>query len=219
MKTILCSSCYLDGYDIQGNDRLLRTIRYVEYYSSIKDELEIDKIKLIDNGSCEQSIDYLYKATKNFDLDFESFPHLEHHIPGTLHHYPNCWRALYQNMPLIEQGYEKILMIDTDTFICSKKLATFIRQLNSGWNVFWCKRWNFPSAELSVLCQDSFPILFKFAEKPWPERVGTLMEREIPYTRIHKDWNCDRYGEVNAKLTENIDCYSQMGPNITPRLL
>lgn len=211
MKSILCTSCFLDGLDNLGNDRLERNIRYIEYYYKIRDELDLDKIKLIDNGSSQESIDKLMAHPASKLVEFESLPHLAHKNKEISFHYPHCWRSLYLTADFIKQGYEKILMIDSDAFIVSRKLAIYVKDLKSGWTSFWCPRWQMPDSAISILCEDAFPVFFDFIKIPFEQRIGMIMENTIPYTHIEKKFNCDRFGEYgDVPHDYRQDMYGQL---------
>lgn len=195
-----------------------RTVRYVDYYSKIKKDLGIDKIKLLDNGSGELLTNVFKFVTSprytNEELIFESLSNLPHHRPNRYLDYGHCWRSVAHIGELINQGYKKIVMIDTDGYVCSRRLVQYLKNLSSGWTCFLSKRWNFPDSALSVLCEDSFPIYLEYMKVPWEERVGLLMERSLPYTHVEDHFNTDRYGEFGIPHSPQHDFYGQCGPHV-----
>lgn len=215
MKTILYAGCYLDGYDAIGNNRLERNIRYVNYYTSIREELGFEKIFLLDNGSNDESIcEFLDRVDKSY-LHFKSLENLKSDDPS---HYPYCWRVRYYTEELIKEGYEKIITIDSDCFVLSKRLAKYIKELNTGWTAMWCEKWQFPEDAMSILCKDSFHLFKNFIRVPVERRYGSKLEFSVPFTRIEEGFIGDRYGEDNIDMSEDMDFYAQAGPNIIPRL-
>lgn len=217
MKTILYSSCYLEGKDGQGNDRLERTARYIRYYLSQKETLGFESITLFDNGSNQDLYKILGDKVKSqFNMVFG--PNLPHGREGKPYDYGNCWRSLYYFQELIKQGYTKIITIDTDTFVLTKNCANYIRDLNSGWTTFWCRKWGFPAAEISILCEDKFDRFLEFCKIPWEQRLGSLYERTLPYTQINIEYYCDRGGEIGDTNIKKYDIYSQLGPELNPQL-
>ncbi len=214
MKTILFTSCYLDGKDSQGNDRLERTQRYLQYYGDIKESLGLNDIKLLVNGS--KITPAIFNPDKN--IYFESLPNLEHGRPNFPFDYRHCWRTFWHLKTLIEQGYKKIISIDTDTFVISKQLAAYIKDLEKGYTTFWSRKYQFPTAELTILCQDKFERILKFCETPIEEKYGKLMEQNLPFTQVNVEYNCDRFGETNMPVDANMDMYSQAGPLFKPEL-
>lgn len=216
MKTILYSGCYLDGKDGLNNSRLQRNIRYVDYYYSIKNIIGFDDIFMLDNGSSYLKMtDFL----GSINMEYFKIKSVENIGEGEANQYPYCWRALYYIKNLIEEGYEKIVVIDSDGFVVSKKLADYINNLSSGWNSFWCKRWDFPEASIHVLCKDAFNMFFNFIKIPYQNRVGSIMEITLPFTHIEEQFNCDRFGETNDPFTNDIDYYGQAGPEFVPKMI
>lgn len=74
-------------------------------------------------------------------------------------------------------------------------------------------------AEFHVLCQDSFEYFNKYSSGPWQNKVGEHMEVVMPFTCVHKQFNCDRYSDYEAgpvPQTEEMDFYSQMPVRIKP---
>lgn len=199
--------CYLEGDDLLGNNRFARNINYLEYYSRIQDLMGFDTIYFIDNGSSAQKI----KALE----DYSSCPHVVFKYEnlerqgGLSEDYPYCWRGLYQMERLIQMGYEKIIFLDSDLFILNKSLTEYVRQTQSGWVSLWCRKYRFPESSFQILCQDSFHLFRKYTEVPWQKKNGILMERNIPFTVVNKDYICDRFGEDNIEQNSSMDCYAQ----------
>ena len=216
MKTALLSISWLDGIDFHGAYRLNRMIKFCNYYLSIQNELGFDKLILLDNGSKDSlKAEFLPYFE---DIDFIEMNNL-YYDPNIPCHYPHGWRTIYYMKDLIEQGYDKIIQIDSDGFIVSKKLANHIKNLNRGWTAFWCKRHSFPDVNPSVLCSDTFKYFIDYIKTPWEEHLGKEMERVLPFTHIEKGFNTDRFGEYeNKELTSDMDYYGQMGPNVIPIL-
>src|SRR5689334_14899196 len=150
MKTCLFTGCKLDGKDALGSDRYMRNVKYLKYYGSIQDRLGFADIWLSDNASEKPKLDSLQS-----DFGVQVIRHEDelHKTQQGGFDYPYCWRALYDIRTLIDAGYKKIIMIDSDCFVLSQKLAEFIKKLDSGWTTLWCKRWNFPEASFQVICE------------------------------------------------------------------
>lgn len=210
MKTALAAPCFLDGMDAQGNDRLVRNIRYVRYYTAIRGVLGFDSIHLFDNNSSSSRIWELHHATRNTDLSVHSFS--SHLMRGPKpHDYPYCWRALYALQDLIARGYEKIIFIDSDAFVLSRVFAEFLRDCKTGWQAPWCPLLNTPETSIFVLCEDTYPLFQNYTKRPWENRVGDLMEGSLPITHVRKEFNVQRFGEMNPPPPQDptMDAYLQ----------
>lgn len=213
MKTALVSLCYLDGLDVLGNDRLERNKRYLRYYLGLQDEFGFDEILLLDNASSAEATASLLAEYPQIDI-FRFLNHLPR--KPIVHGYPYCWRGLYHYAELMKE-YDKIIYIDSDGFVLTKRLAHYIRNLKSGWTTFLAQTQNFPEAALHILCPDAYPILLKYFEVPWQTRVGTLMETSLPFTHVETKFKCGRYGErfhEDRNQHPSQDYYGQAPLNI-----
>lgn len=207
MKTCLFSSCYLEGTDAFGGARLARHHKYVNYYRPLKDVLGFDHFFFSDNGSSPEKL----KLIEGNDVTlFRNTPSLVRGTNGG-EDYPYIWRAFYDIRKIIEGGqYKKIVCIDTDAFILSKKLADYVKDLNTGWTAFKVQKYGFPSAEFFILCEDSFKAYMEFTSGHFLDNNGKVMERVLPFTIINDAFNVDRYGETEGKQPdESIDLFGQ----------
>lgn len=206
-KVALHSLCWLDGADAYGGTRLERNIRYVKYYQSIKEHLGFDDIHLCDNNSDDKNI---VQLTKHFPGDGLEFHRNQPHLPRTsMLDYPYCWRGLYNIRKLIGRGYTKILMIDSDYFILSGRLAKFLKDLDTGWSALYCPKHGFPEAACQILCEDAFPLFMDYTSIPWEQHNGQLMEKALPFTKVHKYFIADRFGEDFTPQALGMDAYGQ----------
>lgn len=206
MKTALVTACFLEGEDVSGTSRLERNIRYVNYYDAIKTELGFDDIWLLDNASDEALLAQLPKAA--------NIHRYSERLMGSdrKHDYPYCWRALYDFQLLIDKGYEKIIAIDSDCFVLTKKLAKHIRESNSGWITYWNEVHRFPEAALQILNKDAFDLFRGYTSKPWQERNdGRLMERDIPFTVVEMGFRVGRFAEQRLGQEDWMDAIGQAG--------
>lgn len=205
MKTALYTPCYLEGLDALGNDRLIRNIRYLEFYMKMKDYMGFQDIWLFDNGSSKKFLDIL-KIDPTIYI--EENPHIER-LEGN-YGYVYCWRALYFLNNLFEKDYDKIILIDSDGYVLSKRLAKFVKNCNSGWHTLWCNKWQFPEASFSIINRDVWPILKEYTkDNDFMSKNGRCLETDVPFTHVHKEFNSDRYGEDRIPQPKNCDFYSQ----------
>jgi hypothetical protein len=205
MKTALFSPSYLVGKDPSGSDRLERTNRWIRYYAKIQTQMGFQNMFLSDDGSPAELLDQLEDDPWVFE-----HPHLGKRGNGNGVDYDYCWRALWDIRKLIELGYQKILTIDTDTFVLNWGLADYIRSLNTGWTAFEIKKYKFPSAELHILCEDAFPRYLEYTNRSFLDKSGVLMERDIPFTNIICTFDVDRYGEDRIPQNPKMDAASKV---------
>ena len=202
MRTALMTGCFLDGTYPTGYSRLGALKRWKYFYEL--NDLGQNDIWIFDNGSSPVKHEY-WRANCYF------FRHDEQLKRGEGLDYPSCWRNLWSIRGLIEFGYKKIIMVDTDAYVISQKMSDYIKNLKSGWVAFHVPKHNFPSAECQILCEDSFPEFLKYTKGKFTDKVGLLMERDIPFTHVEKKFNCDRFGEYEPKVLpdDSVDGYFQ----------
>lgn len=214
MKTVLFAPMYLDGHDDRGNERLFRNIRYVQYYRQLKEHLGFDHFYFSDNASSMQNRTTFGQVLNlREEKDVTVLGHMNHLSRGRGYDYPYCWRALYTMRELIlKEGVTKIITIDTDGIIVSSRLTSHIKSIQSGWEAFWCAKYNFPEAALHVMCQDYFDIFLEFTSGSFYEHNGQMMETYLPFTKVNKNFFTDRYGEDRVPQQPEFDYYGQ-SPN------
>ncbi len=206
MKTALVTPCFLEGTDPIGNDRLARNQRYIDYYAPLETTLGFDEIVLFDNASSPEKLAQL-KAPKNVHV--MRFDERLVRGPGP-HDYPYCWRALYAYRDLINMGFEKFITIDSDGFVLSKRMAAYLKHADTGWVSFWSENGQFPESSIHVLCKDAFSIFHSFTGVPWSEYVGLMMEHELPFTHVDRQFRCSRFGELGSPPQDaTMDFYGQ----------
>jgi hypothetical protein len=210
MSTVLFTPCFLEGKDALGNSRYDRNIRYVDYYSKIQGDLGIDALAMADNASPYSLMrSFLYHVEGKRFMKGSWFHYEERLTGGGGYNYPYCWRALYALKELLNDFY-KIVIIDSDGFILSKRLAHYVRDLDTGWSTLWCNKWQFPESSFQVICRDAYPILKDFCDgDDYMKHNGKCMENVLPFTFVNKDFDSDRYGEDRVPQRDGMDFYSQ----------
>ena len=210
MKTCLFSLAYFDGEDDRGSNRLERNIKYVKYYAKLKEELGFDEIVLFDNASNEENIKKFIEAVKDEPIQVVLCGSREHLARKGGYDYPYCWRGLHFMRDLIVKfQYKKIITIDSDGFVLSKKLSKYVKDASSGWEAFWCQKYNFPEAAFHILNADAMGYFMGYTCTPWERLNGQVMELALPFTKVNKEFVCDRFGEDRAPQSPVMDWYGQ----------
>lgn len=191
MKTVLFAPCYLVGDDALGNSRFERTKRWLQYYDKLRDELGFHSIYLCDNASPPELMQRLRDES---GVTFKGHSFENHLSGGGYRLYPYCWRALYATS-LMFNAFEKVITIDTDGFLLSKRLAEFVKARESGWTAFHEQLHSFPTAEFHILCQDAWWVYREFTQIPFMGHMGKLMEESLPFTEVRRDFDVERSGE------------------------
>jgi hypothetical protein len=231
VKTCLFTLSYLDGVDNLGNNRLERNLKYLNYYWPLRKEFGFQKIVMADNCSSVKSLAYLSDLAPASlgiqseaqssqlipDFEIQLFRFEDHLAYGTTfpqddprsyYDYPYCWRGFdFLRRVFGHLNYDRVILIDSDGFVLSPRLAHFMRDIASGWTSFWCKKYGFPEASLQVIDRNSFRS--RYFTEPWQSHVGEIMEWSLPFTEVNRGFNCDRYGETRTPVSPDMDYYGQ----------
>jgi hypothetical protein len=223
MKTLLFAPCYLDGKDWQGYERVKRIQDWLFFHIQLKDQLGFDEIWMSDDCSDPENLEATGASIWNDKLQPMNGGNpriglvniVSYRKPlvsggGSCVNYPYCWKALYVMRSVMERfDYSKSITLDTDAYVLSQRLASYVKSLKSGWTAFWINKYNFPSAEFHVLTQPALHQFEDFTEPPYMAHQGKLMETSLPFTNINRDFICDRFGEQGVQQHPQMDLYSQ----------
>lgn len=210
MKTALFISTFMHGKDpYSTRTRMDRIFKHLDYYSRRIDELGVDQIYVSDNGGNADQVRRLLWEFPSIELI--RHPYLARGEHTHVYDYLPCWRALYDVKKVIGDGFTKIITMDDDAYVLSGLLMDYIKYIGSGWTALWCPTFNFPESAMSVLCEDAFPIFHEFTSEPYERKNKSIepFEKIIPYTRVEKNWNCDRWGENRILQRPGMDAYFQ----------
>lgn len=226
MKTIIYTTCYLNGDTNNGkikvpDARYLRHIKYLEFIESMEGNLHFDEMWFIDNASdpnkLEQLGGNLYNSSLQLCKPATTRPYLNivcftEFLPRvSIWEYPYVYRAIrYLDTVKKFTGAEKIIFLDTDFFILSKKLCEYINNLTTGFTSFECKKYKFPEFAMCILCDDVYHKWLDFAALDFIEiSKKKTIECCVPFTHVDKTFVGDRFGETATPQTDDMDWYGQ----------
>ncbi|HIE73215.1 MAG TPA: hypothetical protein EYQ06_02905 [Flavobacteriales bacterium] len=130
------------------------------------------------------------------------------------------WRSFCAALNIAEEyNYEKIVHIESDAFLISKRVFDHIDSLKTGWTAFWANKYYFPESCIQVICKDQFDSFRDFASCGYHElsKKGKA-EKIIPFTDVERRFLGDRYGENVDEQMEGLDyfCQTKLDTIITP---
>jgi hypothetical protein len=196
MKSFIFCTSYI-------KDREAWTHRYrkwLHYYD--KTPIVAEKKIMIDDGSpfappreeievVHHSADISEKSSKNLLVRFD-----ENLGRQSLALYPGWWRSFLHSLEIAKNlGAEKIIHIESDAYVLSRRLADFINHVDSGWHVLWAQRYALPETAIQVICRDQFPAFEQFKSQSAELVQRDIAERLLPFTAIGKQFKGDRYSE------------------------
>lgn len=215
MKTVITHFSWLEGTDANGESYWSKTAKWLLYLRGIKRHLGFKDVVLFDNGS---SMECLRRTggeilDHNFAMVHPGLPWFKvvslpplHRGPGF--DYPFVWRGVHMVRELFDD-YDKVVVLDHDSYILSQKLAEFVAQRTTGYTALWCPRYNFPECNLQVLCRDFHPEYRRWTRGDFMRRNGLCMETTLPLTFVEKNFVSDRWGEEAEPQRPGMDFYSQ----------
>ena len=121
------------------------------------------------------------------------------------------WRSFSASLDIAEEyNYEKIIHIESDAFLISKRMFDYIDSLKTGWIGLWANKYNFPESCIQIICKDQFDSFRDFVSCGSHElsKKG-FAEKIIPFTNVERRFVGDRYGEKVNVQTEGLDYFCQ----------
>lgn len=197
-KTLIFCTSFADTYQQWEN-------RYKIWFNFVKNSgLEKDQILIIDDGSpvlpnwtdlkiCKEPL--LPESVNDKYVLFQFSSRLGRR--GLLD-YPGWYRSyIFAGVWAKQNNFNKIIHIESDSFIFSEQLIEHINALSSGWTSLYCPSQNLPENCIQIICEDQIKKFLKFGRHDYDINFANKpIELLIPYTNIEKGFVGDRYGEL-----------------------
>ena len=121
--------------------------------------------------------------------------------------YPGWFRSFTFSVVIAKRfDFQRILHIESDADILSRRALDFINGRTTGWTVFWCPRYQFPETSLQLICDDSFSALEQIRATPYETHyVNKRIEEHLPYTHIETSIYGDQFGEYLGEVPRYAD--------------
>lgn len=199
MKTFVFCTSYSNTQE-RWTDLFGRWINYLENSS-----LEYDQLLLIDDGSAvlpdwegvdvinENQLPVTVPDSRAVIYHFEKNEGYRGHAD-----YPGWYRSFMFAAEYAERyGFTKIIHIESDAFLITPRITTYVNELEQGWTTFWCPRHNFAENNIQIIAGSSVQdfIDWKNQKISYDNYRGTCAEFWTPYTLINRDFKGDRWGE------------------------
>lgn len=199
MKTMLFCTSYAPTEEA-WNDRQQR---WIDHHKP----MDLGDLWLFDDGSLT------YR--ENPDVNFYRF---EDNLGRQSHlEYPGWWRSFKEAYWVAEKlKYDKIIHVESDTFILTRRLRDYLASLTEGWTVLYSNMYSFPETQIQVICKDQFPAFKKVAETPYGDLKGKHAEHVLPFTNVViGGFNGDRWPEQGVKVLPSDADYACAVPPTT----
>ena len=202
------------------NDNLssARWERWIRFYDERKHLFGAERIFLIDDASPVENISsdiHVIDAEVPLPTELPDGPVMfrfnNHFGRHSMTIFPGWWRSFTFSSQIAKHySFLKIIHCESDAFVLTNKLASYIKHIEAGWVSFWCPRFNFPESAIQVICRDSladFEKFYLYGRSLWVQ--GVFPERIFPFTRIEKRFIGDRYGEYMDDYPYHVDYVCQ----------
>ncbi len=106
-------------------------------------------------------------------------------------------------------GFDKIVHVESDSFIVSDRLRLHINDIDEGWTALWCPSHGFPEPCIQVIAGGGLARFRTFCTVPHAALKGGAYEHRIPFTATERGFVGDRYGEYLPYVPVEADFVAQ----------
>ncbi|MCC6378645.1 MAG: hypothetical protein IT519_07500 [Burkholderiales bacterium] len=121
------------------------------------------------------------------------------------------WRSFLHSLDIARAlGCTRIVHVESDAFLLSRRLVEHINGIDRGWTAFWCPHYNVPEAGLQVIAEDSFGAMEEVASRGIDTLTRALAEVTLPFTHVERGFAGNRYGERGRRIPGYADYACQV---------
>ncbi len=190
--------------------------RYRRWLEAIQaSALIVDQVLIVDDGSATlpQWADLqIIKESGQLapEKPLALFHFADHLGRRSVFDFPGWYRSFaFAAVFAMANGFEKIIHVESDAFLISRRIIDYINAVNDGWIAFWCKRWNFPETAIQVITGSAMASFCAVAKRPNSDFINEGFEKLLPFTHIEKSFEGDRYGEYTDRVPHFADFATQ----------
>lgn len=121
------------------------------------------------------------------------------------------WRSFLFSLEIARTlGFSKIVHVESDAYLLSRKIVDYVNALETGWTTFWCPMYDFPEPALQVICADRFESMAEVASRGLDVLTKDIAERTLPFTHVERTFAGNRYGERAPRIPGYADYACQV---------
>lgn len=215
--------CTTFTYDEQGWETRYR--RWLD--AVLASGLGFDQILMVDDGSefLPDWPDVMVETEETIpepELLTYDDPILLYHFGKDLgrsavYDFPGWWRSFSFAARYAEaRGFDKVIHIESDAYLISRRIRRYAMFLSEGWTAFWCPKYNVPEICIQIIAGKEIANFAAFFRQPYEDFIGIIHELMIPYTRVVRHFIGDRYGEEPGEIPRNADYATQVPSDRSP---
>ena len=214
MKTLVfCTSYATSARDWDDRQKVwVRSLR--------QSELHFDQLLIIDDGSSvlpdwpDVPIVREHDAPTPEDVETTApvvlYTHSERLGRQSVFEFPGWHRSFaFGVLYGAAHGFEKIIHIESDAHLISRRMQRYFNDVRSGWLACWCESYQFPEIAIQAAAGDEVADMVAFAREPYAKLAGQIHENLIPFTHIERSFIGNRYGEMIGHVPEHADFSAQ----------
>ena len=169
-KSFLFCTMFIDSKS--SDHSYQRYEKWIDYYSDLKRQLGFSQLFLIDDGSDSNKLEQniaVYDAENlpssiNDEISIIKFQTNKGRT--SVFEYPGWWRSFLFSFEIATKyKYSKIIHIESDFFLLSSELISFINGSNKGWISLFSDFYQFPETAVQVICEDSYCLINDLKDK------------------------------------------------------
>ena len=132
---------------------------------------------------------------------------------GGILSYPGWWRSFLSSVLIAKAtGCNKIIHVESDAYVLTRKMLKHLYSLDAGWWAAWCDSQGFPESALQVICADQFGAMQLMQQVDPRTYENRTAERALPFTGILRQFEGDRYSEFRRTVPKGADFAVQILP-------
>lgn len=187
--------------------RIERNLSWLEFYKPLQHILGFDQILMVDNASSHDNLRIIENAHPDVFIIRKEL-RLKRLPPQG---YGMWYRAQAEAANYAKiRNFDRIIHIDSDAYILSKRFAEHLKGIKTGWSTFWCPKHGFPEVNIQVIGNERFADMYRFHTEGFLEFYPyEVAEIKIPFTHIDHHFVGDRYGEDRRQQSPDMDYYCQ----------
>ena len=121
------------------------------------------------------------------------------------------WRSFLFSLEIARAyGFERIVHVESDAFLLTRRIVDRINATAEGWTAFWCPQYGVPEPALQVIARDQFDAMAAVGARGLDALTEALAELTIPFTRIERGFAGNRYGESRGRIPGYADYACQV---------
>ena len=202
MKTFLFCTAFLNKEITSHNKQ--RYLLWLYYYMPKLKKLGVDHVFLINDGKdnidLAEDIGILSAENLPPTLEYEvNIVYFRDHLGrNNVIDFPGWWRSFtFASIIAREYHFTKIIHIESDFYVLSNELFSFIKNTTDGWLSLFSHHFNFPETAIQIINKDYLPYLDEIYDKAIDKNFtfNNFAELLLPFSSVEKVFIGDRLGE------------------------